>query len=168
MNVHGLVAEHGTWMLRLAYLLTGDRATADDLYQDTVVKMLAKPRRVEAARNRKAYLRRMVVNGFIDSGRQALRSPDTLDIADSDRLTDADHNPIRDVELRHEMWEVISRLTPPLRTAVVLRYYEDLDDHEIASAVGWSRSTVRSNVSRALAELRTSWASSEQIDEVPR
>jgi RNA polymerase sigma factor (sigma-70 family) len=61
------------------------------------------------------------------------------------------------VDLRSQMWHAIGLLTPPLRTALVLRYYEDLDDQEIAAAVGWSQSTVRANVSRALADLRRTW-----------
>lgn len=168
MDVNDLVTKHGTWMLRLAYLLTGDRATADDIYQDTLVKVVARPWRVGAARNRRAYLRRMLVNCHIDAGRRRYATLEIPAGTENSALSAADSSPILAVELRQEMWEAISRLSVPLRTALVLRYYEDLDDHEIASVVGWSRSTVRSNVSRALTELRRSWASSDQIDEVPR
>lgn len=167
MDVNGLVTEHGTWMLRLAYLLTGDRATADDIYQDTLVKVVARPWSVGAARNRKAYLRKMLVNCHIDAARRRSATFEILADPRSGPLAVADSSPILEVELHQEMWEAISRLSPPLRTALVLRYYEDLDDHEIASVVGWSRSTVRSNVSRALTELRKSWARSDK-DEVPR
>ena len=168
MDVSDLVAEHGTWMLRLAYLLTGDRANAEDLYQETLVKIVARPARVNAARNRKAYLRKMLVNGHIDATRRRSGTFEVLTADEEIGPPATDSTPLLDIEARAEMWEAILRLSPPLRTALVLRYYEDLDDSEIASVAGWSRPTVRSNVSRALAELRRSWASSEQTDEVPQ
>ena len=164
MDLDQLVAEHGTWMLRLAYLLTGDRATADDLFQDALVKVVANPSKIAAARHRKAYLRRMLINCHIDSAR---RHPQiTRPIPAQATTTPVDGGFADDVELRSQMWQTISTLTPPLRTALVLRYYEDLDDAEIASILSWSRSTVRSNVSRALTELRKSLDAADPLDEV--
>lgn len=163
MDVEELVAEHGTWMLRLAYLLTADRVAADDLYQDALLKVLTNPDRVAAARHQKAYLRRILINSHIDSTRRlasaAENHPMLAPLTVAGSFAD-------DVELRSQMWQVIGMLTPPLRTALVLRYYEDLDDAEIASILGWSRSTVRSNVSRALNQLRKSWDTPDSLDEV--
>ncbi|MCZ3389742.1 MAG: SigE family RNA polymerase sigma factor [Actinomycetia bacterium] len=163
MNVEQFVAEHGTWMLRLAYLLTGSQYAAEDLCQDALVKVITSQRRVFNARHPKAYVRRIIINCHLDQTRiqklEAVPLNSATVVVDdhSERLTQQAHN-----------WRHIAKLSRPIRTALVLRYYEDLDDAEIASIQGCSRSTVRSNVSRGLAQLRESFTDQATEDEAHR
>jgi len=160
VDLDRFVAEHGTWMLRLAYLLTGDRTAAEDLCQDALVKVVAGQRRVFSARHPKAYVRRIIVNCHLDRTRTQQLAAVPLDAATivvgdhADQLTD-----------QADTWRHICQLSTQLRTALVLRYYEDLDDAEIASIQGCARSTVRANISRGLAQLRQSFTDQATEDE---
>jgi RNA polymerase sigma-70 factor (sigma-E family) len=127
-------------MVRLAYLLTGRRAIAEELVQDAFVSVR---RSWARATNPSAYLRTAVVNACRSWGRrQALEllrkpappEPSTL-VAD-------------------ELWDVLQTLPPRQRAAIVLRFYEDLPDEQVAELLGCKVATVRTAVFRGLEKLR--------------
>ena len=127
-------------MVRLAYLMTGSQAIAEELVQDAFVSV---HRSWERATNPSAYLRTAVVNACRSWGRrralELLRKPappePTTLVAD-------------------ELWDVLRTLPPRQRAAIVLRFYEDLPDEEIASLLGCQVATVRTAVFRGLEKLR--------------
>jgi RNA polymerase sigma-70 factor (sigma-E family) len=140
---------------RFAVMLTGDTHTAQDLVQDTMIRAHQRWRRISAVDSPERYVRRMIATGFIDLRRGpwyrriVLREslPETVAVPDpSDRSAQRD-----------EMWLLLARLPNRQRAAVVLRYYEDLTDSEIAEVLGCAVGTVRGYISRALATLRTQW-----------
>ncbi len=145
------VRVHSTALLRSAFLLTGDRVDAEELVQDTMVRLYPKWRQVQAADVPLAYVRRSLTNNFLNGRRR--RSASDLLFADppergyepdfGDRVSDQDL--VRDL---------LDGLTAKQRAVLVLRYYDDLDDIEIASMVGCRRGTVRSIISRSLSQLR--------------
>jgi RNA polymerase sigma-70 factor (sigma-E family) len=147
------VAQQGHQLLRLAHVLTGgDAHAAQDLTQTTLVDVYRHWRRVTAARNGDAYVRRMMVNAHLR--RQRLRSSGEVPAEQHDPgATVAD--PADEVAARDETRRMLARLAPRARTILVLRYYADLDDNAIADAMRISPSTVRATASRALADLRT-------------
>jgi RNA polymerase sigma-70 factor (sigma-E family) len=150
------VGARWTALYRIAYLLTGDHADAEDLAQTALVKAYVSWSKVSAADSPDAYVRRIITNAFI-SGRRPLR-------VSRERLVDqppevALREPGSDDRLT--LWPHISALPPRQRAVVVLRYYEDLSEKQIAEALGCSIGTVKSTASNALKALRSRLASTE-------
>ncbi|HVT20323.1 MAG TPA: SigE family RNA polymerase sigma factor [Mycobacteriales bacterium] len=151
------VVARGPGLTRMAALLCRDRAEAEDLVQDTLASAYAGWRRIEATASPEAYVRRMLVNRHVSwwrrhRGRVESRAvvPDvaTPDPTDGAALADAVRG-------------VLAILPPKQRAAVVLRYYADYSDAQIAEALGCTQATVRSQISRALAALREPLALTE-------
>ncbi|WP_238009205.1 SigE family RNA polymerase sigma factor [Dactylosporangium sp. AC04546] len=140
-------------LLRYAVMLTGDPHTAQDLVQETMIRAQLKWRRVAASQAPERYVKRMLTNAYVDLHRGSwlkrvvLRGfTSSLDRAVADHV-DAS------VE-RDQMWAWLATLPPRQRAALVLRYYEGLNDTEIADVLHCAVGTVRSSISRALATLR--------------
>jgi RNA polymerase sigma factor (sigma-70 family) len=127
-------------LVRLAYLLTGDRSVAEEIVQDAFAATL---RVWPSVRDPVKYLRTAVVNGSRSWGRR--RRLDVLH-----RATRPDHSTL----VADEMWDALERLSPRRRAAIVLRFYLDLPDDAIAELLGCRRATVRTVIHRALSELR--------------
>ena len=140
-------------LLRYAVMLTGDPHQAQDLVQETMVRVQLHWRRVARSDVPERYVRRMLTNQFIDwrRGSWALRVLLRGEVDDSVPAT-ADH--AQSTVDRDQIRSWLSRLPRRQRAALVLRYYEDLPDGEIAEILGCAVGTVRSSISRALATLR--------------
>ena len=127
-------------MVRLAYLMTGSQAIAEELVQDAFVSV---HRSWERATNPSAYLRTAVVNACRSWGRrralELLRKP---------------ASPEPTTMVADELWDVLLTLPPRQRAAIVLRFYEDLPDEEIAALLDCKVATVRTAVFRGLEKLR--------------
>jgi RNA polymerase sigma-70 factor (sigma-E family) len=147
-----LVARNSHVLLRLAVMLTGNAADAEDLLQATLTRTVRHGDRIAAMANPTAYLRRVMVNEHTSRGRQLLRRVRTLPLS-SLRSEPAVAASSR-VEHRDEAWRWLATLPNRQRAVLVLRIYEDLPDAEIAEVLGCSEGTVRSNASRGLAALR--------------
>lgn len=152
MRFEDYAAEQGQSLFRLAYVLTNDAHRAEDLTQTALVDAYRHWRKVEAARNPHAYVRRLLVNAHLDWHRRRSSTERPTDTAASEPSVVAD--PAEGVATRDQLRRMLATLAPRARTALVLRYYADLDDSAIADAMGVSASTVRATTSRALATLR--------------
>jgi RNA polymerase sigma-70 factor (sigma-E family) len=138
-------------LLRYAVMLTGDAHVAEDVVQDTMVRAYFTWRRVQRADHPDRYVKRMVTNAYLmwrrgPWVRRAVPYAEPPDVPVGDTSESS--------ALRQEMWDQLTRLPPRQRAAVVLRYYEDLPDAEIAEVLGCAVGTVRSQISRALESLR--------------
>lgn len=147
----GFVREHTPALLRTAYLLTGNAQQAEELVQDTLVRLYPKWDRVAAADVPLAYVRRSLTNGFINHQRRAARRefayhdvPERMDPRDA----------LMQLADRDEIWAGLRFLPERQRAALVLRFFEDLSDEDSAAALGCRVGTVRSLISRGLATLR--------------
>lgn len=145
------VAARRASLLRTAYLMTGDLATAEDVVQTALAKLYLAWNRVDAEGAVHAYARRIVTNEVTSLWRRAWRRHE----APTDRLPETPVAPAYDEGLGAELWELVGSLPPRARAVVVLRYYEQLTESEVAEAMGVSVGTVKSQCSRALATLRT-------------
>jgi RNA polymerase sigma-70 factor (sigma-E family) len=145
------VREHTSALLRTAYLLTGDRAAAEELVQDTLVRLYPKWRLVEAADAPLAYVRRSLANAFVNATRRASWRETSIEFL-PERPDDRDAAGRYDD--REELWTLLRVLPERQRAALVLRYFHDLPDAEIGAALGCRVGTVRSLISRGLAALR--------------
>ncbi len=139
----------GLELLRFAYLLCGDRYRAEDLLQDVLLAMYRRFGDDMPLDNPVAYARRALVNANVSRARRASSSEVVLDV-----LGDATAADREDPAERDSLWQALRRLPIRQRTVLVLRFYEDATDADIAALLGCRRGTVRSLASRALAVLR--------------
>ena len=137
-------------LYRYAYLLAGHHADAEDLAQQTLLKAYGAWSRIENAHSPFAYLRRMLTNAFLSQKRPKARRLELLTETPPDRAT----APPAGIEERMTLWPHVKSLPPRQRAVVVLRYYEDLSEREIADVLGCSRGTVKSTAHHALTSLR--------------
>jgi RNA polymerase sigma-70 factor (sigma-E family) len=140
--------EYGLALTRFAYVLCGDRGLAEDLVQDTYVSLLRRHGGDLPVDAPVAYARRAIVNGYVSRSRR--RS--STELASGDL-------PEQPVEIttsdeQDAMWRALAVLPDRQRAVLVLRYYVDLADREIAKVLGASEGTVRSLAARAFAALR--------------
>jgi len=148
------VAESGDWLLRIATLLTFDQHAAEDLCQETLQRLAAGWPRVG---NPKAFCRRIMHNLVIDQARARGRRPHELQLAPSHDSGDPrSADPLAAVELRPALLAALGTLTAQQRSIVVLRYFDDRSEKEVADLLGVSAGTVKSTASRAVAQLRVS------------
>jgi RNA polymerase sigma-70 factor (sigma-E family) len=144
------VIARGRALLRTAYLLTGNLADAEDLVQAALAKTYLAWDRIEDRGALDGYVRRAMVNTHISWWRRR-----RVQEFPTDELPDqavADH--AGDSDLQETLRRAIDRLPHRMRAAVVLRYYEDMTEAEVAERLGVSLGTVKSTVSRAVAKLR--------------
>lgn len=133
------VAARWAALFRLAYLLTGSERAAEDLLQTAFTKVFGSWDKVRRTESPEEYVRGVVVNGAVSDGRRRSRRPDV--IADRD-----------------ELWLLVAALSPQQRAVVVLGYYEDLSEAEIATVLGCAQGAVESQASAALRNLRVAVA----------
>ena len=130
--------------VRLAWLLTHDHAAAEDVVQDAFVRLRPRLATVE---HRTAYLRTAIVNGCRDRARSAGRAD-----AGWRRLRVVTE--VSSTDKPSELLDAVAHLPYKQRAVLVLRYWADLREEEIAEIVGVRPATVRSITSRALERLR--------------
>jgi RNA polymerase sigma-70 factor (sigma-E family) len=144
-------AANGPSLVRLATLLAPDSDGADDVVQDVLVRMFVRWDRLEDGEP-VAYARRAVVNECTSLGRRRTRWRRLLEAQRGDlRTANADFTSV--LADADALWQAVCALPARQRAAIVLRYYEGLDNDAIAEALGCGESTVRSQIHRALTTL---------------
>jgi RNA polymerase sigma-70 factor (sigma-E family) len=144
------VLARGTALLRTAIMLTGNQADAEDLVQATLASTYLAWDKINDRAALDAYVRRAMVNTHISWWRRR-----KLEEYPTEELPDravSDH--ARDSDLAEVVRRALDRLPERMRAAVMLRYFEDMTEPEIAALLGVSLGTVKSTVSRAVARLR--------------
>jgi RNA polymerase sigma-70 factor (sigma-E family) len=145
------VRSRGRALLHSAYLLTGNMADAEDLVQSALAKTYQAWDRIEDRAALDGYVRRAMVNTHISWWRQ--RKVDEFPTDDIPDQPVADKS--GESELHDTLQRAIDKLPQRMRAAVVLRFYEDMTEAEVADVLGVSQGTVKSTVSRAVAKLRS-------------
>lgn len=145
-----MYATHIAAAVRLAFLITGDGEQARDIAQDAFVRVAARFTELRDPEAFPAYLRTAVVNRSRDHLRK-LRTHRRF-LARHPRREAVSSQP--DVEGKDALWKVLQTLPVRQRTALVLRYYEDLSERQIAHELGTTESAVKSLLTRGLGQLR--------------
>jgi RNA polymerase sigma-70 factor (sigma-E family) len=149
------VAETTDSLLRTAYLIVWDLAEAEDLVQECLLAVARRWPRVRRMDHPPAYARRVLVNLALDDRKRHARRRQELD-SDVPVITDESSARALDgVATRSELILALGTLPPRQRTVLVLRYFEDLSEAQVAVAMGCSVGTVKSTTSRALTRLQT-------------
>jgi RNA polymerase sigma-70 factor (sigma-E family) len=144
------VADHGGTLLRTACLVTGDAHLGEDLLQTALTKAYGSWGKVQQADHPVAYVRRLMINAHLSWVRR-LTNTERVHGSFDDVATPDHQSAHADSD---EMRRALLQLSPRVRTAVVLRYFDDLSEAETAQLMGCSRSTVNNHVTRGLAALR--------------
>jgi RNA polymerase sigma-70 factor (sigma-E family) len=134
-------------MHRLAVLLVGDRAAAEDIVMDAFLRTLTGLRRVRDRSHLDRYLRRAVVNLSRNAGRDRKRADARATRAA--RLDAPLHDAVRPAEGHDDLLAAIRALPTRQRATVVLRYYEGLSEREMAETLGCSEGSVKQHLARA-------------------
>jgi RNA polymerase sigma-70 factor (sigma-E family) len=150
------VHEHQRALVRYATLLSGGQGEAEDLVQEVLIRVY--PRWDTLDGSRYAYVRRAVTNEFLSWRRRW----STRHIFATAELPEGRVEPEWS-EPDQRLALELGKLPRQQRAAVVLRYYEDLTDAEIAGVMGVRETSVRSNISRGLAALRSVLGTSERV-----
>ncbi|MGH3157744.1 MAG: SigE family RNA polymerase sigma factor [Streptosporangiaceae bacterium] len=148
-----LYSTHYRTLVRLATLLVRDMSTAEEVVQDSFIAMHASWRRLRDTDKALSYLRQSVVN----KSRSVLRHRVVMDRNAPKPAPDvpsAEHGAITLLE-RSSVVEALRKLPVRQREALVLRYYADMSEAQIASVMGISRGAVKSHTARAMTSLRT-------------
>lgn len=147
--VHGRMGS----LRRMAYLLCEDWHTADDLVSITIGKLYRHWRRVRAADNVEAYVRKVLTRSWLDELRWRSRHQEYPTPALPDRpMTGAGPE---NVVQQSALAELLRALSPGQRAVIVLRFYCDISVEETAEVLGISEGTVKSQAARGLAALRS-------------
>jgi RNA polymerase sigma-70 factor (sigma-E family) len=144
------VLTRGTALLRAAIMLTGNRADAEDLVQAALAKTYLAWDKINDRAALDSYVRRAMVNTHISWWRRRKFEEYPTDELPDQVMTDH----ARESETAEVVRRALDRLPDRMRTAVMLRYFEDMTELEIAETLGVSLGTVKSTVSRAVARLR--------------
>jgi RNA polymerase sigma-70 factor (sigma-E family) len=137
--------ERADALLRFGYVLTGNPHDAADLVQEGLVRLRGAWSRVRRKNDPEAYVRTTMTRLHINAWRRRRREVLTWDLPER-TVVDAPED--------GWLWKTLETLPKKQRAVLVLRYYEDLSDIQIAEVMGISHSTVRSQASRALERLR--------------
>jgi len=140
-------------VVRFAAVLAGERALAEDIVQEVLIRAHARWDQIGRLDRPEAYIRKMIVNEYLSWRRRSWRLvPSGAVEAGADRLAGRDH--AADHAERDALLTEVGRLPRRQKAVLVLRYYEALSDAEIAEVLGCTPGTVRGYASRALATLR--------------
>jgi RNA polymerase sigma factor (sigma-70 family) len=162
--VRELVERRGDELTRYAYLVCGDPDDARDLVQDALVKTFGRLRNGFSVSSAEAYVRRAILNGYLDRGRRATRWRSVAHLAAQPESADPD---TPDVERRLDLRGELAALSPRERACVVLRFYDDLKVDDIAVTLGISPGAVKRYLSDGLGKLHTSLSESPPTSSPP-
>ncbi|WP_101786651.1 SigE family RNA polymerase sigma factor [Nonomuraea indica] len=143
------VAARSDSLIRLAYVLTNDQHAAEDLLQSALAKTAGRWRRIRS--NPEMYVRRVMYHEQADRWRSPWWDRERVVDAVPERTTG---DQTAEVETRITLDQALRTLPVRKRAVLVLRYYEDLPESEVAKIMGCSVGTVRSQTHQAITRLR--------------
>jgi len=163
-GLDAFLADRGTALLRTAVLLAGSREAGEDLLQIALERALRRWQRLHP--NPEGYLRRTLYHLAVDNWRWRSRHPEVGLHAD---VAIAGRDLAAEVELRDALMQALAGLPARQRAVLVLRYFEQLTEVEIAATLGCSAGAVKSSAARGLHRLRQAvagWEPPQASDQV--
>jgi RNA polymerase sigma-70 factor (sigma-E family) len=151
----GFVAARGQALVRTAYLLTGDQQLAEDLVQSALEKTIRSWRSIKHHEALESYVRRTMYREQVSVWRRRRFSEQLSGAVPEPRRSST--APTDTLEERLVLEAGLRRLPTRQRTVLVLRYFEDMTEQQVADAMGVSIGTVKSTAHKALARLRASY-----------
>ncbi|MCZ2258088.1 sigma-70 family RNA polymerase sigma factor [Sporosarcina sp. G11-34] len=154
-NIKGIIAEHGDYLLRVAYLYVKNNATAEDIVQDVFIAFYEKQEQYRGDASLRTYLVKMVVNRSHDY----LRSWKNRRIILFEKITgkSTNHTPERAMlkkSEKQELVEALFTLSIIYREVLILYYFEEMTTVEIAKLLTCPEATIRTRLQRARKQLK--------------
>lgn len=144
-------------LLRFAVVVTGERDRAQDVLQNALVRTAVRWNSVRDKDHPDAYVRRAIVTQWANTRRGLWRDRVRLDAIPEPALPDG----LGGLDDHHLVWSALASLPPRQRAVVVLRFYEQLSESEIADVLGCGRGTVKSQAAKGLEHLRRALAAAD-------
>ena len=156
--VSDLFELHHRRLVGLASLLVDDRRTAEDVVQDAFAGLYRRWDHLRDPDAAVAFLNRAVVNGGRDTLRRKRRAgAASLRLVPRSELLDSAERAVEQHDEADRLWEAVTALPHRQRQVLVLRYYLDQSEAEIADTLGVSRGSVKKHASRGIAALTRAW-----------
>ena len=155
------VAARWAALYRLSYLLAASPAAAEDLLQTSLEKAYVRWGRIGGMEHAEAYVRRIIANTYLSGRRRAWVREEPRD-----RMPESANSVEVALLDRALLWPLVCALPARQRAVIVLRYYEDLSEAEIATTLGCARGTVKSQSSAAMRSLRRALAAAGVLEAV--
>ncbi|MFJ7953880.1 RNA polymerase sigma factor [Lysinibacillus sp. NPDC096418] len=154
MEIEDVIAQHGDYLLKVAYLYVKNEATAEDIVQDVFIAFYQKQGQFRQQSSLRTYLVKMTVNRSHDY----LRSWKSKRLSLFEKITGKTtyHTPEKEVLIKsskRELVEALFTLSVQYREVLILYYFEDMTTVEIAQLVGCPEATVRTRLQRARKQL---------------
>ena len=149
-----LFEREATALVRLARIFTDDKNAAEDLVQEAFIRLYRSAHRIEDLARSAAYLRSIVLNLARDHNRRGLLSLRHAQSVDMPQGPDAPDESVVRTESQAEVIDALLSLSLRQRECLVLRYYLDLSEREIGSALGISSNSVKTHCRRGMASMR--------------
>lgn len=162
-DIDTFLAARWSSLFRLACLLTGSPTEADDLLQASMVKVYLRWTKICRTQVPEAYVRRIMVNTLVSRSRRPYKRRELLEGTVAAVAVGSSEDVVLD---RAQVWPLACALPARQRAVIVLRYYEDLSEREIADALGCSTGSVKSQAHDALASLRRGVAALGNVEGV--
>jgi RNA polymerase sigma-70 factor (sigma-E family) len=163
-ELENFLADRADQLMRTAVLLAGSRDDGQDLLQTALERVVPRWSRLDG--DPEAYLRRVLYNLAADGYRRQGRLRQRLTLLRP--VTEQSADPTAAVDLRDALVRLMLQLPARQRTVLVLRFWEQMTEHEAAGLLGWPEGTVKSATSRGLARLRELADSWQQAGDRPR
>jgi RNA polymerase sigma-70 factor (sigma-E family) len=154
-SLEDLYVRHVSDATRLAFLLTHDGATAQDLAQEAFIKVAGRLRHLRSPDAFDAYLRRTVINLCMSHHRRKKTARAYVERESARSAGRQAASSIPDIETQDELRRALAELPDRQRAAVILRFYADLSEDQVGHALGCSIGAARSLVFRAMENLRS-------------
>lgn len=153
--INQYILKHGKRLYGLCITLCADSFDADDLYQETWLKVLKKYEQYDPSKPFEAWLTRICVNTYRDFLRHKKKNPVFENFASNEEKTAALEN-VHEIEKKDfsDLHNAINSLPEKLRITVILYYFHDLNQAQTAIALGVPQGTVKSRLSKAKKLLR--------------
>jgi len=146
------VVAKSPWLRKVAFLLCQDWHRADDLVQNSIIKLYVQWPQAEKIENLDGYARRIVVNAFLSEQRSPWWRRVVLRHEESE--VESGSAAVAEAETALDLADALAAIPPRQRATIVLRYYCDLSVAETALALSCSTGTVKSQTARGLEALR--------------
>ncbi len=146
------VAARGRALCRTAFLLTGDLQVGEDLVQEALTRTYLRRRRLRSAEALEPYARKVLISLFLSSRRRLWHR----ELPFASVPEEASAGLLDAAEDRRGLWPTLLELSAQQRAILVLRYFEDLTEADVAAVLGCSPRAVKTHAARGLDRLRKS------------
>jgi RNA polymerase sigma-70 factor, ECF subfamily len=155
-----LVSCHQVKAVRTAYLITRDLNLAEDIVQDSFIRVFRSAKRFDETRSFEPWFLRSVVNASVKMMQRSARQVEVANDADESLFAEfvsrveSVEEQVQSIEIQNRIWEAMEKLSPRQRAVIVQRYFLEMSEKEMAAESGAARGTIKWLLNAARERLR--------------